>query len=67
MVMKKTLSKSNTVAVRLAPSLSRTFTSMSAKYGGRSEVMRELILAFTENRLTIQPPKLENSIYDLRS
>lgn len=65
--MKKPVPKNTTVAVRLAPSLNRTFTSMSAKYGGRSEVMRELIAAFCENRLTIKPPVLENSIYDTRS
>lgn len=62
--MKKPISKSNTVAVRLAPSLNRTFTSMAAKYGGRSEVLRELILAFTENRLTVKP-KTEGTLYEL--
>lgn len=64
--MKKPVNKSNTVAVRLAPSLSRTFTSMASKYGGRSEVLRELILAFTENRLTITP-KIEGTLYEHRS
>lgn len=62
--MKKPISKSNTAAVRLAPSLNRTFTSMAAKYGGRSEVLRELILAFTENRLTVKP-KTEGTLYEL--
>jgi metal-responsive CopG/Arc/MetJ family transcriptional regulator len=51
------------VAVRLAPALHRTFTQKAAQYGGRSEVMRELIRAFCENRLTIEPPKLEGTIY----
>jgi hypothetical protein len=60
--MKKPMT--NTVAVRLAPSLHRTFTTQSAKFGGRSEVMRELILAFCENRLTIQQPSANGTIYD---
>ena len=54
----------NTVAVRLAPALHRTFTSKATKYGGRSEVMRELVKAFCENRLTIEPPKTEGTLYD---
>lgn len=40
---------------------------MSAKFGGRSEVMRELIQAFVDNRLSIKPPTLENTIYDHRN
>jgi len=53
----------NPVAVRLAPALHRTFTVKAAKFGGRSEVMRELIRAFCENRLTIQQPTTEGTIY----
>ena len=62
--MKKPMT--NTVAVRLPPALSRTFTTQSAKFGGRSEVMRELILAFCENRLTIQQPTTEGTLYEPR-
>ena len=62
--MKKPMT--NTVAVRLAPALNRTFTTLSAKFGGRSEVMRELILAFCENRLTIQQPETKGTLYEPR-
>jgi metal-responsive CopG/Arc/MetJ family transcriptional regulator len=56
----------NSVAVRLAPALLRTFTTKASKYGGRSEVMRELIRAFCENRLTIQQPTTEGTLYEPR-
>ena len=39
---------------------------MSAKYGGRSEVIRELVQAFVDNRLTIQPPTTKGTLYDNR-
>lgn len=57
---------SNSVAVRLAPALLRTFTTKAAQFGGRSEVVRELIRAFCENRLTIQQPSTEGTLYDNR-
>lgn len=57
---------STTVAVRLPSALNRTFTATAAKFGGRSQVMRELIQALCENRLTIEPPKIEGTIYDYR-
>lgn len=58
--------KSHTVAVRLSPASDRTFTTMSAQYGGKSEVMRELIMAFIENRLTISPPTTKGTLYESR-
>ena len=57
--------KSHTIAVRLSPAVDRTFTTLSVKYGGKSEVMRELIMAFIENRLTIEPPKTFGTLYDI--
>ncbi len=61
--MKKGLSP--TVAVRLAPSLRQAFIRKSNRYGGTSEVLRELVAAFVESRLTIQPPKeVKESLYD---
>lgn len=59
-------SKSHTVAVRLSPAVDRTFTTLSAKYGGKSEVMRELIEAFCDNRITVTP-KIEGTIYEHRN
>lgn len=37
---------------------------MAAKYGGRSVLLREMILAFTENRMTIKPLKPTGELYD---
>jgi len=60
MATKKT--KDMQIAVRLAPDMRRSFIGKSAPYGGTSLVLRELIRAFIEGRLTIQPPK-EGTLY----
>ena len=59
---------SPTVAVRVAPSLRQAFIRKAHRFGGTSEVLRELVAAFTENRISIQPPKeTKESIYDNRA
>jgi len=64
--MKKGISP--TVAVRVAPSLRQAFIRKAGRFGGTSEVLRELVAAFVENRLTIQPPETKkDSLYDTRS
>jgi hypothetical protein len=40
---------------------------MSAKYGGRSVLLREMILAFCENRMTIKPVQPIGEIYEPRN
>jgi predicted DNA-binding protein len=50
--------KDQTVAVRLSPEVRRNFINLSAKYGGTSFVLRELVTAFIENRIEIEAPKL---------
>lgn len=52
----------DTVSVRLSAEVRRVFLEKSAKYGGTSYVLRELVQAFNDGRLSITPPpyKLEN-------
>lgn len=55
---------SPTVAVRLATSLHQAFIQKAHRFGGTSEVLRELVAAFVENRLSITPPQnAKESLY----
>ncbi len=54
MATKKT--KDQAVTVRLSPDTRRMFINKAAKYGGTSYVLRELVLAFNENRVEMAAP-----------
>lgn len=59
---------SPTVSVRVSPALYKQFKQKSTKYGGVSEVLRELMLALVEDRIAIRAPAItENSLYSLPS
>jgi hypothetical protein len=61
--------RSNFLTVRLHQQTSQEFRDKAARYGGVSEVMRELVTAFIEDRLTIQAPKQlkKESLYVARN
>ena len=61
--------KGKFVNVRVDDTLHQAFLAKAARFGGKSEVMRELIEAFIEDRLTVQPPArpLKESLYVTRS
>ena len=44
------------LAVRLEPKTQAAFRRRAAQFGKPSDVMRELVEAFLEDRLTITPP-----------
>ena len=48
--------KGKFVNVRVDDTLHQAFLAKAARFGGKSEVMRELIEAFIEDRLTIAAP-----------
>ena len=48
--------KGKFVNVRVDNTLHQAFMAKAARFGGKSEVMRELIEAFLEDRLTIEAP-----------
>jgi predicted DNA-binding protein len=49
------------LAVRVPEEVRKQFIELAARYGGTSYVLRELVLAFVENRVEIVPPK--NPLY----
>jgi hypothetical protein len=51
------MSKSDQLAVRIEPRTKRAFNKKASKIGPPSEVMRELVVAFVEGRVTVEPPK----------
>lgn len=54
------------MSVRIADSLHGEFSQKAVKYGGTSYVLREMISAFVDNRLTIKQPKTKESLYEPR-
>lgn len=58
---------SPTLSVRVSKELYQGFRQKASKYGGVSEVMRQLMLAMVEDRLTVKQPSVENTIYSLPS
>ena len=61
-------SKTKFLSVRLTPHDHRTFFCKSKKYGKPSDLLRELVQAFNEDRLAIQPPvNPKESLYVPRS
>jgi hypothetical protein len=53
--------KSSFLSVRLPDRMRTKFHAKAKKFGKPSEVLRELIDAFVEDRVTIQPPVTRNS------
>ena len=44
------------LSVRVTPELNQAFHDKAQKYGSGSEVLREIIQAFIDDRLAIKPP-----------
>lgn len=57
------------LTVRLPVQVHQAFRDKAARYGGVSEVLRELVEAFIEDRLTVIPPvnPKKESLYVSRS
>jgi len=53
------------LAVKLDPELLEAFKAKCLKYGDRvTDIHREIITAFVEDRLTIKPNPKKESLYD---
>ena len=48
---------SSTISTRISAEMKKKFNNKAKKYGDPSYVHRELIHAFVEDRLTIEPPE----------
>jgi hypothetical protein len=55
------MAQSPIMAVRVPDDIRDKFRKLAKQYGGVPYVMKELITAFVENRIEIQPPK--NPLY----
>jgi len=63
-----TKSKSKFLTIRVTPDDHKKFHGKVKKFGQPSEVLREIIQAFIDDRLTIQPPvTVKESLYVTRS
>ena len=51
------------LSVRVTTAERTKFHAKTTPFGGASEVLRELVLAFLEDRVTIQPPVAVKEIY----
>ena len=52
------------LSIRLSPELHKKFHKKAEKYGVPSDVLREIVEAFIQDRLTIQPPvNVKESLY----
>ena len=61
-------SKTKFLSVRLTPQDHRTFFRKSKRYGKPSDLLRELVQAFNDDRLTVRPPvNTKESLYVPRS
>lgn len=61
--------RSTFLTVRLHQQTSQEFRAKANRYGGVSEVLREMIDAFLEDRIVVHPPKQlkKESLYVSRS
>lgn len=54
--MSATQPKTAHLTTRVSPRVRQKFIAKANEYGPHTEVLRELVEAFTDDRLTIQPP-----------
>lgn len=62
---KKQESKAGFISMRATPEMYRKFQSKAKQYGGVSSVLRELISAFLDDRLTIERKADHKDLYDI--
>lgn len=51
------------LTVRIKPADHKKFHDKATRYGGVSEVLREMIEAFMDDRLSVKPNPLKESLY----
>ena len=55
--------KTKFLALRVTPTLKERFTQKALKYGDPSDIHRELIEAFVEDRLEVKQPDHKETLY----
>ena len=51
------------ISVRVSPELNRNFHDKARRFGRSSDVLREILEAFVEDRLVIRKPEGKESLY----
>jgi hypothetical protein len=59
--------KSKYLTIRVTPIVHKAFQRKTQEYGGVSEVLRELVIAFIEERVTVIPNPERKSLYVTRT
>ena len=58
--------KSYALYVRVTPDVKRKFNEAASRYGTPSDVLRELVLALIDGRVTVTPPPdVKESLYNV--
>ena len=58
-----TTSKTKFLTTRVTPGDHTTFQRKAKQYGKPSDILRELVLAFNTDRLTIKPPPVTKGLF----
>ena len=53
------------LTVRIDKDVADAFRTKAKEFGGTSEVLREIVTAFNDNRLTMQPNPNRKSLFNL--
>jgi len=57
------ISKSKFLNLRVSPKVHKAFSVKAREFGGTSEVLRELVEGFLEDRVTVKPNPEKRSLY----
>lgn len=57
----------HTIQARIPTEIKDAFFEKAQEFGGGSLVMRELVTAFVEDRITIRPSEVKSKLYNLRN
>jgi hypothetical protein len=64
--MRRPKAKPEVLYVRVSVETKQAFNEKAARFGLPSEVLRELVQAFVEDRVTVSPPKeMKESLYNV--
>ena len=57
----------HTIQARIPTDVKNAFFAKAEEFGGGSLVMRELVTAFVEDRITIRPSEVKSKLYSLQN
>ena len=63
--MKRT--NNHTIQARIPTEMRDAFFEKARDFGGGSEILRELVVAFVEDRVTVTPSEAKSKLYNLET